>query len=145
MLRGYSGTITVALHRGHRAAVPARSWRHRLRLVSADGPEVIKLATALIQAPLSSETARIGAAIMGHRERMGTLIIAEGIETDRHFEQAMAWGATMGQGLLFGHPAPLPFQINTVAWSAPDVMSCGRVTFETSSTSSPRPARAHGA
>jgi hypothetical protein len=91
MLRGCSGTITVALHRGHRAAVPARSWRHRLRLVSADGPEVIKLATALIQAPLSSETARIGAAIMGHRERMGTLIIAEGIETDRHFEQAMAW------------------------------------------------------
>jgi EAL domain-containing protein (putative c-di-GMP-specific phosphodiesterase class I) len=95
-----------------------------LALLDIVCPEVIKLAMSLIQSPPSVETARIGAAIMAHRERRGTLIIAEGIETDRHFEQALAWGATMGQGYLFGRPAPLPSHTDTTAWSPPEVTSC---------------------
>jgi hypothetical protein len=67
------------------------------------------------------EIARIAAAIMAHRERRGTLIIAEGIETAEHAEQALAWGATLGQGFLFGRPAPLPLDARIGEWSPPAI------------------------
>ena len=101
-----------------------------LALLDVICPDVIKLAMQLVQAPPSGESARAGAAILAHRERRGTLIIAEGIETDEHLEQALAWGATLGQGFLFGKPGPLPAQTPTVAWSAPIVTSCARGEFE---------------
>lgn len=100
-----------------------------LALLDIVRPEVIKLAMPLIQSPPNVETARIGAAIMAHRERWGTLVIAEGIETKAHFEQALAWGATMGQGFLFGRPAPLPFHPATAAWSPPDVPTGTPATY----------------
>jgi hypothetical protein len=68
---------------------------------------------------------------MAHRERRGTLIIAEGIETTEHFEQALAWGATLGQGFLFGRPGPLPPDAKTVAWSPPAMQVCGQTSFKT--------------
>jgi EAL domain-containing protein (putative c-di-GMP-specific phosphodiesterase class I) len=102
-----------------------------LALLDIVCPEVIKLANNLIQGPPSVDTAKTGAAIMAHRERRGTLIIAEGIETDQHFEQALTWGATLGQGFLFGKPAPLPLDIRTAAWSPPTVSSCTAATFAT--------------
>ncbi|MBJ7340483.1 EAL domain-containing protein [Mycolicibacterium sp.] len=102
-----------------------------LALLDIVCPEVIKLANNLIQAPPSADTAKTGAAIMAHRERRGTLIIAEGIETDQHFEQALAWGATLGQGFLFGRPGPLPAHAHTVAWSPPAVTRCADGVFDT--------------
>jgi hypothetical protein len=36
------------------------------------------------------------------------LVIAEGIETIKHAREAVAAGATIGQGFVFGYPAPLP-------------------------------------
>ena len=95
-----------------------------LALLDIVCPEVIKLAMPLVQARPTAETARAGSAIMAHRERKGTLIIAEGIETDEHLQQALAWGAGLGQGFLFGRPAPLPPDTATAAWSAP-AMACG--------------------
>ena len=95
-----------------------------LALLDIVCPEVIKLATALIQGAPSVESARIGAAIMAHRERRGTLVIAEGIETEQHLEQALAWGATMGQGYLFGRPGPLPSDTDTATWSPPEITGC---------------------
>ncbi len=100
-----------------------------LALLDIVCPDVIKLAMNLVQAPPSVDTAKTGAAIMAHRERRGTLIVAEGIETDEHFEQALAWGATLGQGFLFGKPAPLPFHTSAVPWSPPAIDSCGQPTF----------------
>lgn len=97
-----------------------------LALLDIVCPEVIKLATELIQGAPSVESARIGAAIMAHRERRGTLIIAEGIETEQHLEQALAWGATMGQGFLFGRPGPLPSHTDTAAWSPPTIAGCSQ-------------------
>jgi hypothetical protein len=47
------------------------------------------------------------AAIMAHAERSGAVILAEGIESEAHLEQAYAFGATYGQGWLFGRPGPL--------------------------------------
>ncbi|GLP77319.1 hypothetical protein TUM20983_44290 [Mycobacterium antarcticum] len=92
-----------------------------LALLDIICPEVIKLDNKLTQARPSVDTAKIEAAVSAHRERRGTLIIAEGIETEQHFEQALAWGATLGQGFLFGRPGPLPGPADTVAWSPPAV------------------------
>ena len=47
------------------------------------------------------------AAVIAHHERTGATILAEGIETDEHLEQALAYGATLGQGYRFGRPGDL--------------------------------------
>jgi len=101
-----------------------------LALLDIVCPEVIKLANKLIQEPPNADTAKTGAAIMAHCERRGTLLVAEGIETDEHVEHAMAWGATLGQGFLFGKPGPLPLHATTAAWSPPAVRSGTPTSFE---------------
>jgi EAL domain-containing protein (putative c-di-GMP-specific phosphodiesterase class I) len=100
-----------------------------LALLDIVCPEVIKLANKLIQDPPSVDTAKTGAAIMAHRERRGALIVAEGIETDEHLEQAMAWGATLGQGFLFGRPSPLLPYSPTDTWSLPALRACAPTSF----------------
>ena len=100
-----------------------------LALLDIVCPEVIKLANKLIQDPPSVDTAKTGAAIMAHRERRGALIVAEGIETDEHLEQAMAWGATLGQGFLFGRPSPLLPHAPTETWSLPALRAGGHASF----------------
>lgn len=100
-----------------------------LALLDIVCPEVIKLANKLIQDPPSVDTAKTGAAIMAHRERRGALIVAEGIETDEHLEQAMAWGATLGQGFLFGRPSPLLPYAQPEAWSLPGVQTCAQISL----------------
>lgn len=100
-----------------------------LALLDIVSPEVIKLANKLIQDPPSIDTAKTGAAIMAHRERRGALIVAEGIETEAHLEQAMAWGATLGQGFLFGKPSPLLPYAPTETWSLPPLRTGGHALF----------------
>ena len=41
------------------------------------------------------------AAVLAHAEATGATILAEGIETAAHLEQAQALGATLGQGWYF--------------------------------------------
>lgn len=41
-------------------------------------------------------------------ERTGAALLAEGIENEEHLDLARAFGATLGQGWLFGAPGPLP-------------------------------------
>ncbi len=43
-----------------------------------------------------------------YAEHVGALVVAEGIESERDADRARALGATVGQGWLFGRPAPLP-------------------------------------
>ena len=100
-----------------------------LALLDIVSPEVIKLANKLIQDPASADTARTGAAIMAHRERRGALIVAEGIETDEHLEQAMAWGATLGQGFLFGRPSPLLPYAQAETRSSPALQARAHTSF----------------
>jgi EAL domain-containing protein (putative c-di-GMP-specific phosphodiesterase class I) len=78
-----------------------------LALLPFVAPDVIKLDLALVQQTPSQDQARTMAAIMAHAERTGAAILAEGIETEAHLEQAFAFGATYGQGWLFGRPGPL--------------------------------------
>ncbi len=70
-------------------------------------PDVIKLDVSLVQNQPGAEQGRIMAAVLAHTEMTGATILAEGIETADHLEQALALGATLGQGWYFGRPGPL--------------------------------------
>lgn len=71
-------------------------------------PDLIKLDMRLIQDRIDpSIAARTLNAIGAEAERSGATLVAEGIETERHLERARSLGAALGQGWLFGRPAPL--------------------------------------
>lgn len=78
-----------------------------LALLPFLAPDVIKLDMSLVRHRPSSDQAAIMAAVMAHSERTGAVVLAEGIETEAHLDQALALGATLGQGWLLGRPGPL--------------------------------------
>lgn len=69
-------------------------------------PDVIKLDLRLVQERPGPAIAEIMNAVNAHAERTGALVLAEGIETEKHLATARALGATLGQGWLFGRPGP---------------------------------------
>src|SRR5829696_1378981 len=71
-------------------------------------PDAVKLDMRLLQGRTTAEAAHIINTVRAHAERTDAVVIAEGIETIKHAREAMAAGAEVGQGFLFGHPAPLP-------------------------------------
>ncbi|WP_052068090.1 sensor domain-containing phosphodiesterase [Rhodococcoides fascians] len=81
-----------------------------LALLDFIAPDIIKLDCAVVQSDLSPHHAAvlIAIAIAAHVESTGAQVLAEGIETDDHLLRARALGATLGQGCMFGRPAPLP-------------------------------------
>lgn len=100
------------------ARIRARGWGIALDDVGAEPnslallpllrPDVIKLDLRLVQQQPSANIAAIVSAVNAEAERSGTLVLAEGIETEEHLRVALALGATLGQGWLFGRPGPLP-------------------------------------
>lgn len=98
--------------------IRSRGWRIAVDDVGADpaslallpllAPEVIKLDLRLVQSNTTQEIARIVGAVNAQAERTGALVLAEGIETEAHAVTAHMLGARLGQGYLFGRPAPLP-------------------------------------
>lgn len=75
-----------------------------LVLLDVVAPDILKLDMGLVQRQPDQIQARTVAAIIAHQERTGAIICAEGIETAEHLEQALAYGATLGQGNWFGAP-----------------------------------------
>ncbi|MFB2555297.1 sensor domain-containing phosphodiesterase [Herbiconiux liangxiaofengii] len=75
-----------------------------LALLPLIRPDVIKLDMALIRRNDPRHAARIMTVVAGYAERQDAVILAEGIETDKHLATARAMGATLGQGWLFGRP-----------------------------------------
>ncbi len=71
-------------------------------------PDVVKLDLSLVQRRATPAVAEIVNAVNAYAERSGALLLAEGIETDRHLDVARALGATLGQGWLFGRPSATP-------------------------------------
>jgi hypothetical protein len=71
-------------------------------------PDVIKLDLRLVQGNPDAQIASVVHAVSAEAERSGAIVLAEGIETDAHRLQALALGASHGQGWFFGRPAPLP-------------------------------------
>jgi len=94
-------------------------------------PDVIKLDISLVQDQPGVEQGRIMAAVLAHAEATGATILAEGIETSEHLEQAQALGATLGQGWYFGRPGrlradppcPSPIVLSVPALPAPTPFS----------------------
>jgi hypothetical protein len=74
-------------------------------------PDVIKLDLRLLRGRTTAEVAHIVNAVRAHAERTDAAVLAEGIETINHARAAVASGATLGQGFMFGHPGPLPATI----------------------------------
>lgn len=79
-----------------------------LSLLSLLRPEIIKIDRHVVQGRPTRAMAQVVNAVLAESERTGAVILAEGIETERHLAAAIAMGATLGQGWLFGHPGPLP-------------------------------------
>ncbi len=94
----------------------AAGWRIALDDVGADDmslafmpllrPDVVKLDLRLVQDRPGPAVAKIMNAVNAFAERTGATVLAEGIEDEQHLEIARAMGATLGQGYLFGRPAP---------------------------------------
>jgi EAL domain-containing protein (putative c-di-GMP-specific phosphodiesterase class I) len=71
-------------------------------------PDVIKLDLRLIQDTPNEDLAEVINAVNAEAERSNLTILSEGIETEEHERTSLAFGATLGQGWLYGRPAPLP-------------------------------------
>ncbi len=79
-----------------------------LALLPFLAPDVIKLDMRLVQERQASmKAAHVINACAAEVERSGTVLLAEGIETEEHLTRARAMGATLGQGWLFGRPREL--------------------------------------
>jgi len=107
--------------------------RDSLALLDIVAPDIVKLDMGLVQHQPDRIQARTVAAVMAHHERTGALIVAEGIETDEHLEQAIAYGATMGQGFRFGHPGELdtaPDISGVPAWRSTVTPAAGSSIFD---------------
>ena len=71
-------------------------------------PDVVKLDMSLVQGRPDQRTAEVMHAVNAYAERSGARVLAEGIETDAHLVSALALGATLGQGWMFGRPTSDP-------------------------------------
>jgi EAL domain-containing protein (putative c-di-GMP-specific phosphodiesterase class I) len=71
-------------------------------------PDIIKLDLRLVQSRPSAEIGLIMSAVLAQAERTGAQVVAEGIENEVLQESALALGATLGQGWLYGRPVALP-------------------------------------
>jgi diguanylate cyclase (GGDEF)-like protein/PAS domain S-box-containing protein len=90
-------------------------WRIALDDVGADDmslafmpllqPDIVKLDLKLVQDRPGPAVAQIMNAVNAYAHRTGALLLAEGIEDERHLDIARALGARLGQGWMFGRPA----------------------------------------
>jgi len=100
------------------AALRRRGWGFALDDVGADWrsvalmpflrPDLVKLDMRLVQEPFDAEAAAVVRAVRSYADASGAEVLAEGIETEEHEARALSWGATLGQGWLYGRPEPLP-------------------------------------
>lgn len=77
-----------------------------LRLLDAVAPDIVKLDSSIVRSPYRTRAAM--RQVRSYLQTSDAVLLAEGIETRRHLRRAVALGATMGQGWLFGRPMPLP-------------------------------------
>lgn len=104
-----------------------------LALLDVVAPDIIKLDLQLIQKQPDRTQARTLGAVLAHHERTGATILAEGIETEEHLEQALAYGAALGQGYRFGRPGAL--NIKPTAWKSPAMTPTATTAFHDLMTS----------
>lgn len=86
-------------------------------LLDIIAPDVIKLDLTLVQSQPDYRQAQTLSSVIAHHERTGAMILAEGIETEAHLEQALALGADLGQGYLFGRPGEDNHRASAESWN----------------------------
>jgi EAL domain-containing protein (putative c-di-GMP-specific phosphodiesterase class I) len=79
-----------------------------LALMSMLYPDVIKLDLRLLAGRARADVARVVTAVAAESERRHAPVLAKGIDSEEQLATASAFGATLGQGDLFGAPAALP-------------------------------------
>lgn len=82
-------------------------WRS-LAMLPVISPEIIKLDRTVLANGPSRENGRVLRAARAHIDRRSATLLAEGIEDVDHAHQAVAFGASLGQGFHLGRPAPTP-------------------------------------
>jgi hypothetical protein len=87
-------------------------------------PDVIKLDLRLVQEQPTGEIAAIVNAVNAESERHGSIVLAEGIETEAQLRTALAMGARLGQGWLFGRPGELDTTLPTATGILPTPRGC---------------------
>jgi EAL domain-containing protein (putative c-di-GMP-specific phosphodiesterase class I) len=75
-----------------------------LSLLAAVRPEVIKLDKALVQELPDDGARTVLKAVTDLAHKLGAVVVAEGVETERLADEVTALGADLGQGWLFGRP-----------------------------------------
>jgi EAL domain-containing protein (putative c-di-GMP-specific phosphodiesterase class I) len=70
-------------------------------------PDVVKLDMSLIHSHPNRRSGEIMNGVCAYAESTGAVILAEGVETERHVMAAQSMGATLAQGWYFGRPGPL--------------------------------------
>jgi EAL domain-containing protein (putative c-di-GMP-specific phosphodiesterase class I) len=108
----------VATDRGHLLSVlehvRSLGWRialdhvgagwSSLSLLSAVRPDVVKLGKGLVRELPDDGVRAVVRAVVDRAHRLGAVVVAEGVETERLAEQVSGLGADLGQGWLFGRP-----------------------------------------
>lgn len=69
-------------------------------------PEVVKLDLRLLRSIEDPATMTVAHAVRAYAEASGRDVVAEGVETPDDRTRAVVLGATLGQGWLWGRPAP---------------------------------------
>jgi EAL domain-containing protein (putative c-di-GMP-specific phosphodiesterase class I) len=75
-----------------------------LSLLAAVRPDVVKLDKRLVQELPDDGARTVLRALVDLAHRLGAVVVAEGVETERLADEVTALGADLGQGWLFGRP-----------------------------------------
>jgi EAL domain-containing protein (putative c-di-GMP-specific phosphodiesterase class I) len=79
-----------------------------LALLSFVRPDVVRVDGSLVHNQPGRKAGYVAGAIRAYVERTGAVVLGECIENEDHVDHALAFGATLGQGWLFGRPGPVP-------------------------------------
>jgi EAL domain-containing protein (putative c-di-GMP-specific phosphodiesterase class I) len=92
-------------------------WSSR-SLLAAVRPEVVKLDKRLVQELPDDGARTVLRALVDLAHRLGAVVVAEGVETERLADEVTALGADLGQGWLFGRPVrpQPPVEERASAW-----------------------------
>ncbi len=105
-----AGVLAELRLRGVRLAIDdAGAGYSSLRHILELNPELIKLDITLIR-NINRDTSKqaLAAGIISFADKIGTSIIAEGIERVAELRTLLELGVAVGQGFLLGRPSPLP-------------------------------------
>lgn len=113
-------TVEALRDDGFAIALGGGAPRDSHALLHVIRPDIITFDLALVQRNPSTDDAMTLTAMLAYRERTETIVLATGIDTEKHYQQAVAVGAELGQGSLLGRPTRSPSPVTeTSNWQSP--------------------------